>query len=306
MAYPHNSREELETAFRKNQHDIFIQEQREFIELWIAEQKTKGKNQLQIETNFELIAGLSMNESLLQFSQANGATMFSASSDVKILSALAIEMKRSGSILGQYYFQTKNGKKYIIFKGRAGLRQVLTGPRYLANNSKVMQLGIGGQAMRASARGGILISVIFSSTLNTIDWIFKDEFRWTNWVTSISTDILKAAIASAAGYISGMAVSAGLIALTGTSIAVFPLTAAILVGIGVGLTLNWFDDRYNVTQAIINHLDRIEYNTQKDITDGVYYVISQAGHAVKHCLSGAIRRYLSSILRQYNGLPISR
>ncbi|MCB5213588.1 hypothetical protein LHL18_08810 [Rheinheimera aquimaris] len=215
-------------------------------------------------------------------------------------------MKRSGSILGQYYFQTQNGKKYIIFKGRAGLRQILTGTRYLANNSKVMQLGIGGQAMRASARGGVLVSVIFSATLNTIDWIFKDEFRWTNWLATISTDIVKAAIASAAGYAAGMVVSAGLVAITGASIAIFPLAAAILVGIGIGFALNWLDNKYGVTQAIINHLNRIEYDTKKDISDGVYYVVSAAGQAVKRQLTGAIRSYLSSLLRRFNGIPVLR
>ena len=306
QSHPILSRAELETAFTENQHDIFVQDDRELIELWIAEQKSKGTSQLQISAKFEQLVGISLDEYLMQFGKNYGATVVAAGSDVKVLTVLAAEMKRSGSILGQYYFQTQNGKRYIIFKGRAGLRQILTGTRYLANNSKVMQLGIGGQAMRASAKGGVLISVIFSATLNTIDWIFKDEFRWTNWIATISTDIVKAAIASAAGYAAGMAVSAGLVALTGASIAIFPLAAAILVGIGIGLALNWLDNKYGVTQAIINHLNRIEYDTKKDISEGVYYVVSAAGQAVKRRLTGAIRSYLSSLLRRFIGIPVLR
>lgn len=304
--HPVLSRAELETAFNENQHDIFVQDDRELLELWIAEQKSKGVNQQHIAAKFEQLTGMPLDEYLMQFGKNYGATVVAAGSDAKVLTLLAAEMKRSGSILGQYYFQTQNGKKYIIFKGRAGLRQILTGTRYLANNSKVMQLGIGGQAMRASARGGVLVSVIFSATLNTIDWIFKDEFRWTNWLATISTDIVKAAIASAAGYAAGMVVSAGLVAMTGASIAIFPLAAAILVGIGIGLALNWLDNKYGVTQAIINHLNRIEYDTKKDLSDGVYYVVSAAGQAVKRQLTGAIRSYLSSLLRRFNGIPVLR
>jgi putative flippase GtrA len=263
--YPHLSRAELETAFKNNQYDIFVQDERELVELWIAEQKSKGGNQQQIATKFQQLIGMPLDEYLMQF-----------------------------------------GKKYIVFKGRAGLRQILTGTRYLANNSKVMQLGIGGQAMRASAKGGVLISVIFSATLNTVDWIFKDEFRWTNWIASVSTDIVKAAIASAAGYAAGMVVSAGLVAITGASIAIFPLAAAILVGIGIGFALNWLDNKYGVTQAIINHLNRIEHDTKKDISDGVYYVISEAGRAVRRQLTGVLRSHLSSILRRFNGIPVLR
>tara|TARA_Y100001963_G_C6784063_1_gene451558 strand:+ start:2557 stop:3483 length:927 start_codon:yes stop_codon:yes gene_type:complete len=304
--HPVLSRAELETAFNENQHDIFVQDDRELLELWIAEQKSKGVNQQHIAAKFEQLTGMPLDEYLMQFGKNYGATVVAAGSDAKVLTVLAAEMKRSGSILGQYYFQTQNGKKYIIFKGRAGLRQILTGTRYLANNSKVMQLGIGGQAMRASARGGVLVSVIFSATLNTIDWIFKDEFRWTNWLATISTDIVKAAIASAAGYAAGMVVSAGLVAMTGASIAIFPLAAAILVGIGIGLALNWLDNKYGVTQAIINHLNRIEYDTKKDLSDGVYYVVSAAGQAVKRQLTGAIKSYLSSLLRRFNGIPVLR
>lgn len=306
MAHHYVSRAELEAAFRNNQYDIFVQDDRELIELWVAEQKSKGLSQQQIESKFEQVVGISLAESSFQFGKGYGATIVTAGLDVKVLNALALEMKRSGSILGQYYFQTQNGKKYIIFKGRSGLRQILTGTRYLANNSKVMQLGIGGQAMRASAKGGVLISVVFSATLNTVDWIFKDEFRWSNWIASISTDIVKAAIASAAGYAAGMVVSAGIVALTGASIAVFPLAAAILVGIGIGLALNWLDNKYGVTQAIINHLNRIENDTKKDITDGVYYVISEAGRAVRRRLTGALRSNLASILRRFNGIPLLR
>lgn len=43
--HSYTSRAELETAFKENQHDIYVQDCRELVELWVAEQRSKGKNQ---------------------------------------------------------------------------------------------------------------------------------------------------------------------------------------------------------------------------------------------------------------------
>ena len=42
--HSYTSRAELETAFKENQHDIYVQDCRELVELWVAEQRSKGKN----------------------------------------------------------------------------------------------------------------------------------------------------------------------------------------------------------------------------------------------------------------------
>ena len=303
MPQPHTytSRAELETAFKENQHDIYVQDSREFVELWVAEQRSKGKSQQQIESSFEEITGGKLAEALEQAGRAFGSNIISATKDSKMLVALAGEMKRSGSILGRYYIDTRGGKPYVIFKGRAGLRKILTGTRYLATNTKVMNLGVGGKALRASARGGFFVSVIFSVTLNSVDWMLKDEFRWTNWIANVSTDIVKAVISGAAGYAAGM-----YFAGTAATIAILPLGAAIVAGIVVAGALYALDNHFGITKAIIDHLERTEKNVKNEIRDGFYYIIQSTGHAVRRQLESHVRSYISGLLRRFNGFPVIR
>lgn len=299
--HPYTSRAELETAFKENQHDIYVQDSRELVELWVAEQRSKGKSQQQIESSFEEITGGKLAEALEQAGRAFGSNIISATKDSKMLVALAGEMKRSGSILGRYYIDTRGGKPYVIFKGRAGLRKILTGTRYLATNTKVMNIGVGGKALRASARGGFFVSVIFSVTLNSVDWVLKDEFRWTNWIANVSTDIVKAVISGAAGYAAGM-----YFAGTAATIAILPLGAAIVAGIVVAGALYALDNHFGITKAIIEHLERTEKNVKNEIRDGFYYIIQSTGHAVRRQLESHVRSYISGLLRRFNGFPVIR
>lgn len=303
MSQPHSytSRAELETAFKQNHHDIYVQDCRELVELWIAEQKSKGKSQQQIESLFQQITGSKLADTLENAGRAFGSNIISATTDSKMLVALAGEMKRSGSILGRYYIDTHGGKQYVIFKGRPGLRKILTGTRYLVNNTKVMNIGVGGQALRASAKGGFIVSVIFSLTLNSIDWVLKDEFRWTNWVGNVSTDIVKAVISGAAGYAAGM-----YFAGSAATIAILPLGAAIIAGIVVAGALYALDNHFGITKAIIEHLERTERNLKNEVRDGFYYIIQSTGHAVRRQLESHVRSYISGLLRRFNSFPAIR
>ncbi|MCC5827292.1 hypothetical protein [Alkalimonas sp.] len=299
--HPYRSHAELETAFKENQHDIYVQNCRELIELWVAEQKSKGKSSQQIEAAFEQIAGNKLTDAIEQAGRAFGSNMISAAADSKMLVALAAEMKRSGSILGRYYIDTRGGKQYVIFKGRPGLRKTLTGTRYLATNTKVMKIGVGGQALRASAKGGFIVSVIFSVSLNSIDWVLKDEFRWTNWIANVSTDIVKVVISGAAGYAAGM-----YFAGTAATIAILPLGAAIVAGIVVAGALYVLDNHFGITKAIIEHLERTERNVKNEILDGFYYIVQSTGHAVRRQLESHVRSQISVLLRRLNGFPAIR
>ena len=142
--HPYTARTDLEAAFKENQHDIYVLNSQEMVQLWIAEQKSKGRSPQQISEIFEQITETSLAKQLELYGREFGGTALAAGSEVRVLTALAMDMKRSGSIFGRYYVQISGGKQYIVFKGRAGLRQVLTGTRYLANNTKVMSMGVGG------------------------------------------------------------------------------------------------------------------------------------------------------------------
>lgn len=284
-------RAELDAAFKQNQHDIYVLNAHEMAQLWAAEQKSKGRSPQQIEASFLQLTAIPLATMLDQYGREFGGSAIAAGADTKMLAALAMDMKRSGSIFGRYYVQTQGGKQYLVFKGRAGLRQVLTGTRYLANNTKVMSLGVGGQALKESAKGGLLISVVFSLSINSLTWLFKDEFRWTDWLATVSTDILKAVIASAAGY------AAAVTAAAFTSIAVIPLAMGLVVAIGIAWFLYQVDQHYGITSALIEKLENTEERIKQDISAGFYYVVSAAGHAVRRQLALSVRSYLNSLRR---------
>jgi len=289
--HPHTSRIQLETAFKENQHDVYVLNTQEMIKLWDAEKRSKGKSPQQISEIFEQITGTPFAEQLEVYGREFGGTAIAASSEVRVLTTLAMDMKRSGSIFGRYYVQISGGKQYIVFKGRAGLRQVLTGTRYLASNTKVMSMGVGGKALKSSAKGGFLISVLFSVTINTLSWLFADEFRWTDWLGTISTDIVKAVIASAAGY------AVGAIAATLTTIAIVPLVLGLVMAVGTAWLLFEVDQHFGITNALIKHLEQKEEKLKQDIASGFYYVLSSTGAVVRRQLSLALRSYLNTLLK---------
>ncbi|WP_372627911.1 hypothetical protein [Arsukibacterium sp.] len=289
--HPHTSRTQLETAFKENQHDVYVLNTQEMIRLWDAEQRSKGKSPQQISEMFEKITETPFAEQLEVYGREFGGTAIAASSEVRVLTALAMDMKRSGSIFGRYYVKVSGGKQYIVFKGRAGLRQVLTGTRYLASNTKIMSMGVGGKALKSSAKGGFLISVLFSVTINTLSWLFADEFRWTDWLATISTDIVKAVIASAAGY------AVGAIAATLTTIAIVPLVLGLVMAVGTAWLLFEIDQHFGITNALIKHLEQKEEKLKQDIASGFYYVLSSTGAVVRRQLSLALRNYLNTLLK---------
>ncbi|HEX5792668.1 MAG TPA: hypothetical protein VFY01_05295 [Rheinheimera sp.] len=294
----HITHSELSTAFKANQHDIYVLDCRELIELWAAEQKGKGKSQQQIETQFQKLTNHSLISVLADKASKYGSTILVGAIDAKMLTALATDMKRSGSIWGQYKVDVRGGREYISFKGRAGLRRHLTGTRYLASNTKLIKLGIGGPALKAAAKGGFVISVIFSVTLNSINWLLKDDFRWTDWLATVSTDLTKAVIAGAAGYLAGAGVAAGMALAASGVIAVLPLAAGIAVGIYVAYKLNELDDELGITKALTKHFEKVEADIKRDISDGVYYLIQSTGVAVRRRLAHSIKNYLMSLTKR--------
>ncbi|GAB60010.1 hypothetical protein [Rheinheimera nanhaiensis] len=294
MSNTQMQRDALDAAFKKHQHDIYVLNADELIQVWVAEQKSAGKNMQQIQAHFLALTETPLVKHLDHYGREFGGTAIAAGSDAKMLSALAIDMRRSGSMLGRYYVQTQGGKQYIVFKGRAGFRQVLTGTRYLANNTKVMSMGVGGQALKASAKGGLLISVIFSVSINSLTWLFNDEFRWTDWLATVTTDVVKGVVAGTAAYLTGAAIAGKAVAGT---VAILPIAAGLFVAVTVAVGLYLIDQHFGITAALIQHLERKEESVKQDLSAGIYYVMSSTGQAVKRQFIRSVKAYLASLLR---------
>ncbi|SBS33498.1 hypothetical protein MSP8886_02771 [Marinomonas spartinae] len=128
----------------------------------------------------------------------------------------------------------------------------------------MIEIGIGKEGVKSGAIGGFYIAVFFSITLDMINWIFKDNYRWTNWLGTVSTDIVKAAISIAATLIAGTLVSV-------FSLAIVEVIVVIGTGLYVGYELNKLDGNYHITDSVIKALNHIDKKTSK-LADETYKV----------------------------------
>lgn len=171
------------------------------------------------------------------------ANYFSVTDDIALLTKLARDLKHP---LARCYFKNYGGKAHIIFKGRAGVRAILTGTKYGVQNAKVINMGLGRAGVRASAKGGTILSIFLLTAWNIADYVVRDEATLSQLIGSIAADVTKAAIAGGIGYAAGAL-------MVGTVVGTFalgPLAVAVVVGIGVGVALDWIDNRFQLTQKL--------------------------------------------------------
>ncbi|TDB54200.1 hypothetical protein [Photorhabdus khanii] len=154
---------------------------------------------------------------------------------------------RSIGITATEYFD-KNGKCYIKISGHAGLRRIITGTRYGANNPKMLSMGIGQQGLNSSIVKGVKFCIIFSAMYRTIEAIFKDEYTLADFIGNITVDMAKTAIIAATSWAVGSFLTTTAI-LGGSIIAVAGIV--ILVGFGVAIGLEILDARYGISKKLI-------------------------------------------------------
>lgn len=214
--------------------------------------------------------------------------------------------------MGSYRITVKNGQQYIVFKGYPGLRRILTSPRYRVDSPKVLKLGIGLDAAKGMAKSGALITVFISATLNSIEWIFNEDYGWPEFVGNVSSDIVKASIAAAAGYLA----YAGVAAIS--SVAVVPLGLGIVVGLAASAGLYLIDRDLQITEKLITSLS-ISYDHWRALTSAplayadrlrqqtnefFFYIFSEVGELVIQEASNALKSKLRELTRNLNGHPL--
>ncbi|MDP4537087.1 hypothetical protein Q3O60_12885 [Alkalimonas collagenimarina] len=285
--------QQLKKQLDENQVDIYVLNAREVTDFWLTVQRQEGKTQVQAEALFQQLTGLTVVTAVGEFGRDYGA----ASNDVRVLTVLANDLKRGGRFFDTYRTTMQNGRQYIIFKGNHRARQVVKGTRYLASNTGLVKMAVGKEGLKQSAKSGFLVSVIFSLSLHSLQWLFEDEYRWTNWLAGISTDLVKIAIAGAAGYFAGLGAAALSAAIFGGTIVVVPIAAGIIATLFVGAALSYADEHFQITQRLIQYLTKKEEKAKHKIYDGLYYAIISTSQSVKRQLTQAARRKINDILR---------
>lgn len=177
--------------------------------------------------------------------------------------ATALKLIRDigGVQVDQVRFSTVNGKKYVIFKGYPGKRNILTGTRYLTKSPKVVRMAVGPEGIKASAKGGFVLSVILSVGIEIYSHIFSnDPQAISTLLGTITSDVLKIGLSSIAAW--SVAVVAGNVAII-AGMAAGPFIIAIAVGIATSLLLEKIDGRMGVTRALINAYERAGANLKE-------------------------------------------
>ena len=165
----------------------------------------------------------------------------------------------AGKSQGKYYYKVIKGKRYIIFKGYAGLRRSLTLPRYLADDLRIINMMIGTKGLAQSAAKGGAITFVLVAAVEVVEYILSDDELLSDLGVDRFTGLTKTAIASAVGFAAGAAVAAV------ASTAVAPIAAGILVGVAVGLLLDYADQKLGLTDAMRAAAREAVKNVQSDI-----------------------------------------
>lgn len=284
MIYPPPSaqaayhRQKLNTRSRYEEVDIYTLDAPAFLELWIAIERSRGMSENDTTAKLK-----ELGIDLAELSLAGARDHLSNIKSSLILTILAKDLAKSGNIQSSYYTTTRAGKQYIVFKGNHRLRTVLKGTRYLATNTTIMKFGIGGQALKSVAKSGFVISAIFSVSLHSIHWLFEENYRWSHWFTNLSVDVIKLALASISGYLAAKGSIAIAIAFTGTVPVLLPITAGLIVCVGVALVLDAYSFEKEIEELIslLEHYEKQIKNFDQTIADGVYFIIKKTGEAIR-------------------------
>jgi hypothetical protein len=283
--------QQLEKDLAQSQADIDVLNARELTEFWLTVQRHEGKSQSQIEAIFKDLTGIDLAKQLL----ATGRDYGAAGNDLATVAVLGTDLKRGSRFLESYRTVTQNGRSYIIFKGNHRARLIIKGTRYLASNTLMVKMAIGKEGLKKSAKSGFLVSVIFSVTLHSIQWLFEDEYRWTNWLAGVSTDLVKITIASAAGYFAAVGVAA---LMGATVVAVVPIIAGVAISLLAGYFLNVVDDHFKITESLIRWFEYQERSVLDKMNDGIAYVMTSSATYVKRQLYKASIEKINQILRR--------
>lgn len=235
----HTLARKLLEEFGSNALDVYVLNAQEMTRLWL---NLNTSNQAR-ERDFEELVGALPN-TVIDYTPPV--------LDSVVLTKLGKDLSRSGNFLGAYRVISREGKSLIVFGGYPGLRRHLTAPIYGINHPKVVRMGVGKSAANAMLRSGLLLTLIISPVVRTIEWLFIDEKATLELVLArISTDITKGIIATGIGYVGSAFVAA---AFGSSVIAVAPIAAGIAVAVTITLTLNSIDEELALTQKLADSL----------------------------------------------------
>lgn len=168
-----------------------------------------------------------------------------------------------------------NGNRFIHISGYAGLRRIVTGTRYGAAHPVMLNMGIGQQGLEAGVARGIRFCLVFSAIYRGLEWFFKDEYVFADFLGNITVDMAKTALVAAASWGIGTAL-VGTALLGGSIIAAAGIV--LVVGFFVAVGLEYLDSKYQISAKVIELLKttwKREYKPTADANQALHMLFKR-------------------------------
>ena len=283
-------KKELQQKIQSNKHEVYVVS---FEEMDAIIKSSPKENKPSVKAAWQKIKG----------KVGVGASYYASADDAVTMAKLVGDL---GGIGAKAYIKNYGGKPHIILKGHAGLRKVLTGTKYGIKNPKVITMGLGKTGAVSAAKQGGILSVVLLSVYRVADYFLTDQATLSQLVGTLATDVVKVGIATGASIVAATAI-AGL-----TTVAIGPILAVVVVGVGVSMLLEYADSSLGITNRIIAGLEELGENSESYLNERKNQALSSAGkaidevidHAVSsaraltiHWVQGKIKEYLSPVPR---------
>ncbi|MFT8806717.1 MAG: hypothetical protein ABF856_16505, partial [Acetobacter aceti] len=161
-----------------------------------------------------------------------------------------------------YLATTKAGKEIVIFKGYLGLRDKLTGTRYLRDHPIVKEAGfiIGRKEMIGEALKGTRISIVCLVAWDIVHELLQDKLDMTRLGVTILSDIFQTVLATFVGTAIGIILSSFGIPIIVT------FSVGLVVSLGVAWVLARLDSQQGETAKAIDFVkERENFRTINDV-----------------------------------------
>jgi len=159
------------------------------------------------------------------------------------------ELLRELGLKGGYFTKEINGRTYVILRGYAGLRKVLSASRYLPTNPKVIAYGLTPAAQATGAAVSVIITIVALVPLEIMRYVM-DEQTLSQTFGEILSGIMVSALASAVTF--------GIVSLTAltTAPAWMAVGGVIVVGMAVNVVLHLLGVKPAISAFVSMALDR--------------------------------------------------
>lgn len=261
---------ELERSLKKNEHTLVVMNPEEFIDFIVCQKVRGGISREGVYDWMDSVIMKSGEVSPMtkQVWQENKSYIKSygsympALADTKVLAVLAYDLRKGGGLFTSYQIKTYSGRSYVIFKGYAGLRSQLNATRYLANNPKVVSLGVGQLGAAKAIKGGLVLSIVFTVAFHSVEQLLNDRSTWHDFVAGVSVDVVSAVAGSAIAWSTvSTVVGAAAMATIG------PIAIVVVVGIGATYVLNAIGEHYELSGKLSRLLKTAECRMRESVEE---------------------------------------